>query len=219
MRRTITRDEATAFYDRIGPGLDRMRRFEDRAKLRLANRGDFAAAKSVFEFGCGTGRLAEFLLARRLPEDARYEAVDLSPRMVELTRERLGRFGDRVKIELSDGTMHVPGVSANFDRFVATYVLDLLSEPDARALMSEAHHVLARGGLACLVGLTPGVTPASRIVSCLWRAVEASAPSRVGGCRPVRILDTLARGDWRVRSREVLVTLLVPAEVVVAERI
>ncbi len=219
MGRTITRDEVAVLYDRLGPGLDRMRRFEDRAKLRLANRGDCGAAKSVFEFGCGTGRLAEFLLARRLPADARYRAVDLSPRMVELARERLFRFGDRAKVELSEGTMRVPGAAGSFDRFVATYVLDLLSEHDARALMSEAHRVLAVGDLACLVCLTSGVTPASRMVSCLWRAVGASAPAWVGGCRPVQALNMLAPGEWRVRSREVLVTLLVPTEVVVVERI
>ena len=46
-----------------------------------------------------------------------------------------------------------------------------------------------------------------------------SAPAWVGGCRPVQALDTLAPGEWHVRSHEVLVTLFVPAEVVVVERI
>ena len=219
MGRTITRDEAAAFYDRFGSGLDRMRKFEDRARIRLARHGDFGAARSVFEFGCGTGRLAELLLSRSLPADARYLGVDVSSRMVEIARARLARFGRRAEVALTDGSVRVPGAAGRFDRFVATYVLDLLSEGDARVLLGEAHRVLAAGGLACLAGLTHGVTPASRLVSSLWGAVQSCAPARVGGCRPVRLVGLLPRGEWRVRCREVLVTLAVPAEVVVAERV
>ncbi|MHC4250842.1 MAG: class I SAM-dependent methyltransferase [Planctomycetota bacterium] len=219
MGRAITHDEAEAFYDRLGPRLDRMRKFEDRARLRLARRGDFGAARSVFEFGSGTGRLAELLLSRFLPADAGYLGVDVSPRMVEVARARLARFGRRAEVELSDGSMRVPGSAGRFDRFVATYVFDLLSEGDARALLGQAHRALAAGGLVCLVGLTQGVTPVSRLVSSVWGAVQSCAPARVGGCRPVRLVGLLPPGEWRVRCREVLVTLAVPAEVVVAERV
>ncbi|MHC5057412.1 MAG: class I SAM-dependent methyltransferase [Planctomycetota bacterium] len=219
MGRTITPDEAAAFYARLGPGLDRMRKFEDRARLRLARRGDFGAARSVFEFGSGTGRLAELLLSRFLPADARYLGVDVSPRMVEVARARFERFGRRAEVELSDGSMRVPGPAGRFDRFVAAYVLDLLSYEDARALMGEAHRALVAGGTACLVSLTHGVTPVSRLVSSVWGAVQSCAPARVGGCRPVRLVGLLPRDEWNVRCREVLVTLAVPAEVVVAERV
>ena len=40
------------------------------------------------------------------------------------------------------------------DRFVLTYVLDLLSPKDIGPVFAEAHRVLAPGGLPGLVGLT-----------------------------------------------------------------
>ena len=46
----------------------------------------------MFEFGCGTGRLAERLLHDHLPEQAIYTAVDISNTMFRLTRERLAQW-------------------------------------------------------------------------------------------------------------------------------
>ncbi len=55
-----------------------------------------AGARDVFEFGAGTGALAEQLL-RALPADVRYHVVDLSGTLRERQRARLAAFGARVK--------------------------------------------------------------------------------------------------------------------------
>ncbi|MFQ5351241.1 MAG: class I SAM-dependent methyltransferase, partial [Thermoanaerobaculia bacterium] len=96
--RTLGRAEARTFYDRFGPRQDRQAFYEDAALEGLLAEGGFEGARSVAEFGCGTGRFAEILLAEKLPAEAVYLGVDLSPRMVELARTRLARFGGRARV-------------------------------------------------------------------------------------------------------------------------
>ena len=82
----------------------------------------------MIEFGCGTGRFAEELFDRHLPTNARYVGLDVSSTMTRLAQSRTARFGGRAAIQQTSGTTHVDLPDAAFDRFISTYVLDLLSE-------------------------------------------------------------------------------------------
>ena len=201
-------------YDRVGARQDRQGWYEDPATDLLVRHGGFAAARSVVEVGCGTGRLAARLLAEELPPDATYRALDLSPVMVGLARQRLAPFGDRATVTLTDGA---PPDGPPADRFVTAYVLDALSDADARAMLRAAHRLLRPGGLVCVASLTDGAGPASRAVAAGWRAVYRVRPVWLGGCRPVRVRPLLDGGRWRVRSQARVAPWGVPSEVVVAE--
>jgi ubiquinone/menaquinone biosynthesis C-methylase UbiE len=173
----------------------------------------------VFELGCGTGRVARALLAERLPSEAEYAGVDLSPEMVRLARERLAPFAERARVRLTDGSLPLPEPDGWADRFLSTYVLDLLSGDEIRAVLSEARRVLRPGGLLCLVSLTRGVNPLSRAVVTVWGALHALSPRLVGGCRPLDLEDFVREQDgWKTRHRERLAAFGVPSEVLVAER-
>lgn len=114
----------------------------------LLAHASFETAQSVFEFGCGTGAFAAWVLARHLPPQATYLAVDSSTTMMHLARTRLARFGGRVIVRQTDGSLQTDEVSGCFERFVSLYVLDLLSLPDIAQLLAEAHRLLvACGGL------------------------------------------------------------------------
>ena len=65
---------------------------------------DLSAAVCVYEFGCGSGRLAHMLMSQRLPQSCSYLAADISPVMVGLAQQRLAQFGPRVSLRLSDGS-------------------------------------------------------------------------------------------------------------------
>lgn len=215
MARTLTHEEAEAFYDRLGSRQDAHARFEDRARLALAAGGGFGEARAVVEFGCGTGMLAARLLSTLLPEGARYLGLDVSSTMVELTRARLRAWSDRAEVRRTDGSMRLPVPGASFDRFVSTYVLDLLSEKDIRDLLGEAHRVLSTDGILCLAGLTEG----RGLLMRLWRVASAAFPKLLGGCRPLRLVEFLHEGSWRLERRQVISVLGVDSEVVVARRV
>jgi ubiquinone/menaquinone biosynthesis C-methylase UbiE len=210
---------ARRFYDRIGRLQDTQRFYENPAVRRLIELGDFEQALVVFELGCGTGRLAANLLGSVLPSRARYVAVDVSPVMVRIASQRLSPWIDRAAVKLLEApALSLPDDDATFDRFLATYVFDLLSPDQARALMDHAARLLAPGGLIALVSLTNGTTTSSRLVCSAWNAIALRWPSLVGGCRPIELQDLVTGPKWRVRHVEVLVRLGVPSEVVIAER-
>jgi ubiquinone/menaquinone biosynthesis C-methylase UbiE len=210
----LTRQQAKRFYDRLGRAQDLQAFYEDRAIKGLLAQASFETARSVIELGCGTGRLAETLLTHHLPADARYVGVDISDTMTVLSGVRLQKFGDRAQVLQVEGIAPLPGNDAEFDRFVSTYVFDLLSPDDAQALLAEAHRLLSSNGLLCAVSLAPGRTLPTRMVSSAWSAIWSRFPSVVGGCRPIN-LEQLLKG-WHIQHRDLISAWGLASEVVIA---
>jgi SAM-dependent methyltransferase len=218
MATALTHPEARRAYDRIGKLQDSQAFYEDRATGLLLRHGEFESAQSVFEFGCGTGRFALRLLSEQLPPEARYRAVDLSPKMVSLTRARLAPYAARAEVFLTEGGPPVDQPTGAFDRFVSNYVFDLLPEDEIRAVLGEAHRMLRPGGLLCLAGLSTGVGPLSRAVATVWGWVQSRWPSAVGGCRPVDVAPLLPESAWQVRHHRKVVAFGLTSEALVAGR-
>jgi len=189
--------------------------YEDRAIEELIDYTRFTEAKNVFEFGCGTGRLAARLLAEHLPPSASYLGCDLSQTMVSLARERLEIYGGRAQVLQSEGEMHFPIPGHSVDCVISTYVLDLLSERDISEFLLEAYRVLDLGGRLCLVSLTIGTTLLSRVVSSLWAVIFRLHASLVGGCRPIRLEQYINSENWEFEYRKVVIAYGVPSEVFV----
>jgi len=211
--------QAQRIYDRIGRWQDTRPLTERRAMDEIAWRGDFYNAAAVLEFGCGTGRFAARLLETKLPAAATYLGMDVSAKMVELAGEALAPWRGRARVELSDGSTTLPVADGEYDRFLCTYVLDLLSPTDTAALLAEAHRALRPGGLLALASLTPGSTPPSRVLTGLWRGLWRLDPRAVGGCRPVELAALLAPDRWLVRDRLMVTKWALSSEVLVAERV
>lgn len=214
----LTRDEARTFYDAFGARQDKQGFYEDLATAELVAHAAFEEATSVFELGCGTGRFAAELLEHHLPATATYRGCDLSSTMIDLARARLASYGNRARVDLSDGSPHVDAAAATFDRFVSNYVLDLLPGDDIAAIMHEAWRVLAPGGLLCLVSLTRGNDLRSRFVSGAWSLLHRLRASLVGGCRPIELQHYLASQLWHVEYRAVVTPYGIPSEIVVARK-
>lgn len=215
-RRALSRDDARRVYNRIGEWQDTQSFYEDPALDALITQGDFQEASTIFEVGCGTGRLAERLLRDHCLSDARYVGVDLSPRMVGIARSRLEPFADRAEVCLTDGGFDFALADDSQDRVVATYVLDLLSAAHVRAVLAEAHRLLSPSGRLCLAGLTRGESVLGRLISSLWWTVHAIRPEWVGGCRPLRMDSFLDEAHWKEAQRTVVRGWGVPSEVLVA---
>ncbi len=216
MSRTLSHQEAKAFYDRFGSKQDLQRVYEDPAIRVLEAHADFEHARDVVEFGCGTGRFARHLLEQRLGSAATYLGLDISSTMVKLAREKLAPWPDRARVQQTEGAPVVPLPAARCDRFLSIYVLDLLSTEDARKVIAEAGRVLAPGGRMCLASLTSGQGALSRAVCRAWTGLHSWRPRLVGGCRPIRLLDLLG-DEWRLVHHEVVCTLGLCTEVVIAQ--
>jgi ubiquinone/menaquinone biosynthesis C-methylase UbiE len=214
--RYLTAEQTRRVYDRIGRIQDLQALYEHGAVAALLAHGDFEHAHAVCEVGHGTGALAERLLRDHLPADARYSGIDLSPHMHELAEWRLHDYADRTELRLGNALPRLPYADAGFDRFLAAFVLDLLSPGDITRILDEARRLLAPGGLLCLASLTTGSTRPARLLTRVWRALWARSPALVGGCRPIVIRDHLDRSAWSLCHHQTITTLAIASEVVVA---
>ena len=214
--RTLTADEAKSYYDKFGSKQDAQAFYENQALEALIEHSALQNAQSVFEFGCGTGRFALDLLQDHLPSTASYIATDVSSTMVHLATRRLAPFVPRASVRLADGNPILPLKDASIDRFISTYVLDLLPPMVQRQLLAEAARVLRPDGLLCLCGITQGVTASSKLVMGVWQWVFTRNPIWVGGCRPICAEEYLPADAWLTQSRAVVTAWCVASEVVIA---
>ena len=167
-----------------------------RALLAMAM---FSEAKTVVDFGCGQGKLAELCLTQH--PHLVWHGIDQSPQMVLRAQERLHRFGRRCKVELLDGgSPAAVRVPAKAQRFVSTYCLDLLSEADMYGVLDAAERCLAPDGLLLLSGITYGYRLSLRtfFMTLLWSLLYRLTRKTVGGCRPQLLGPYLRARGWRI---------------------
>lgn len=213
----LTPVQAGRVYDRLAPVMNLSAIVEDKATNELLAHLALPEAKSVFEFGCGTGHFAAQLLARA--PRVRYRGLDVSPGMVRRAQRALRPHAVRASVQLSDGGTRLMEETGSCDRFVSNYVVDLLPEAEIRQLLGEAHRVLKPGGLLALSSLTEGHTPASRLLMRAWHWLHERRPALVAGCRSIRLLDYLDDGCWQILHHRQVSPLAVPLEAVVARRL
>ncbi len=216
---TFSYADAKRFYDRLGRFQDTQRWYEDRAVAALVREAELDRARRVGEFGCGTGRLGRRLLEKTMPRESIYVGFDISETMVTLARASLAPWQERALIVRTAGPPVLPVGDGVFDRLLSVYVLDLLEDEDTALFLGEAYRVLNPGGLLGIVGLTCPDHGAARTVARLWGWLRKRMPAAVGGCRPVSLVPRLTRDRWQVRYRETVVQMLVPSQIIVAEKV
>ncbi len=96
----------------------------------------------ILELGCGTGELTK-KLCERYP-NARITALDYSPRMLAVCREKLKRFGNRV--QLIEGDFAVSTFPRDCDVVISTLAIHHLTDPQKLELFKKIYTVLKRDG-------------------------------------------------------------------------
>ena len=106
----LTLNQARSVYNRIGRVQDWQAFYEDATTDRLVANAALVGDQTIFEFGCGTGRLAARLLGE-LPASVTYLGVDISPVMINLATSRLAAWAERAKaVPMTDSpTVCYPG--------------------------------------------------------------------------------------------------------------
>ncbi len=193
----LSPDQARWVYNRIGRIQDWQAFYEDVATNRLVANAGLAGGQTIFEFGCGTGRLAARLLGA-LPDNVTYLGVDISPVMIDLAARRLAPWPGRARAVLVDGSLPLPADDGFADRVFSTFVFDLLDPDYAKAVLVDLRRILRPDGRLCIASLTSGDRPLERTVSRAWTGLWRVAPQLVGGCRPT-VMSALLEHDWQVQ--------------------
>lgn len=211
--RGLSHADVETFYDAFGARQDGAGYYEDVTLAELTRFANFEAATSIVEFGCGTGRFAEEMLSA---STVSYWGCDVSATMIQLSKKRLAKFGERVKLVKSSGDVSLPLPDNSADRFVSNYVLDILSADEIESVLGEAKRILKPDGLLCLTGLTHGKGLLSKVWTAFWNLRFDLNPKWVGGCRPVALREFL--GDWKLIHHDVVAARGISSEVLVAQK-
>jgi SAM-dependent methyltransferase len=219
MQPYLTTSQAQRFYDRFGARQDGQGFYEDAALAAMLAHIEWADVERAFEYGCGTGRLAQKILLKYLLADAHYCGCDLSQTMVDLARARLAHFGARATIWKSGAFANFAPGHPPYDLIVSTYVLDLLPPEQIKTTLAECARALRPGGQLALVSLTNGTGVLSRLTSGIWGRIAQLRPSLVGGCHPVDLRDVLQDDTWQIVHDRTVTSWTIPSEVLVARRL
>ena len=167
-------------------------------EVLLSNVGE---ARSILEIGPGAGRWSEVLS----PCAERLVLVDVTPRALELTKERLG---DDAKVEyiLSDGAAFPDVEDASVDFVWSFDVFVHIAPLDVASYIAEVARVLRPGGTAVIhhsgeLQRFPG-----------WRspmtAVLFAQLARERGLDVTRQFDSWSDGRFGVRTNNDVITIL-----------
>ena len=178
---------------------------------------------TIFEFGFGTGYLADELLTK-YPQST-YIGVDVSKTMHKLATQRLKGFdSERVDLRLAMDT--VGAIKAmpdrSIDRFISTYVFDLLPKSNMSDVIFALQRKLKKDGKICLVSLTKKVDDSNVISKMIlngWNSVARFCSLCLGGCRPIdlRYPFDVTLTAFKVVMDTVSVAYGILSEIVIAE--
>ncbi len=133
----IDRKEVVEFFDRLAPQWDAGMVRSEAVIARILDLGEVGPGMTVLDVASGTGVLIGDYLNRGA---ARVTAVDVSPEMVRIAREKFAR-DDRVTVLCADAQ---EGFFGAFDRIVIYNAFPHFSEPDK--LFSNLSRQLRPGG-------------------------------------------------------------------------
>lgn len=188
---------------------------ERKPRLRGIELAAIQPQDSVLEVALGTGAaLLEIL--KQVNKANVVHGVDLSPRMLEMTRRAVAKAGfTNVNLRQGDART-LPFDDNSFDVLFNSYMLDLIPLNDMPIVLGEFRRVLKNNGRLVMVNMSKdqGITLWER----LYRATPAGlVPYLYGGCRPVLMAEHTRRAGFRDVQRE-FIKNIIPSEVVVGRK-
>lgn len=138
-KHTAQTERIRGLYEKDAPKYDRQMRLFERVLFSGGREWACSQAEGeVLEIAIGTGRNLG-----RYSDQVRLTAIEFSPAMLAIARERAQELGREVDLRVGDAkALDFP--DASFDTVVCT--LSLCTIPDDRAAVSEVRRVLRPGG-------------------------------------------------------------------------
>jgi ubiquinone/menaquinone biosynthesis C-methylase UbiE len=184
---------------------------EAAARRRCLELASIREGESVLEVAVGTGITFAEIVTRN--STGRNEGVDLTDAMLNRAKKRLSnRPAKSYSLRVGDA-YNLPFLNEEFDVLLNSYMFDLLPENDFVGVLSEFRRVLRPSGRLILVNLTTG-----GLVGALWERIYGVAPSLLGGCRPVELSKSVEAAGFERVTRDVVVQVGVPSEIIVARK-
>jgi ubiquinone/menaquinone biosynthesis C-methylase UbiE len=197
-----SKQETRAFYDKIAKAYDLLAEHSEEPVRRVGLQMlDARPGERILEIGFGTGHcLIE--LARLVGPSGRVFGIDLSEKMVEISRERASQEGLDNRIELACGdALHLPHASQSLDAIFMSFTLELFDTPEIPLVLAECRRVLKTGGRIVVVGMSR-VRPEGVVME-VFEWTHRHFPNYLD-CRPILVRQAIEDAGFHVRESKIM---------------
>jgi len=216
-RVTRSKKEAQATYDRISGWYDLLEGIWEKKSRDVGLRKLGAKeGEIVLEIGFGTGH-GILALAQSVGDSGRAYGIDLSSRMRDITRARVGEVGLSEIVELRFGDAVQLSFEAEFfDAIFMSFTLELFDTPEIPKVLQECQRVLRSGGRICVVSLSK--TGESSWMRKLYEWGHRKLPKLLD-CRPIFVQKLLEDTGFQILDATQMSMWGLPVEVVLASKL
>lgn len=209
-----TKEEARQLYDRISKIYDFLTWAFERphAEAALKYLG-IAEGETVLEIGFGTGHCFK-QIAESVGSFGKAHGIDISPDMLKVTKNKLGKAGlaDRVELYCGDAAS-LPYDDNTFDAVFTSFTLELFDTPEIPEVLKEIKRVLKPNGRLGIVSLSR--ENGRQVMLKLYEWVHKKWP-KYADCRPIYLEHSLIDAGYAIKHKEKVSLFGLPCEIVIA---
>ena len=211
-----TKEQAKRTYDKISRIYDLITGpFERKFRDMGLNQLDVKEGETVLEIGFGTGHCLEEM-AKRVGENGKAYGIDISSRMLDITRKRMEKKGLADTVELYCGdAMSMPYEDNMFDVVFMSFTLELFDTPEIPAVLKEIKRVLKPKGRLGVVSMSKEDGESWLLKAYEW--IHKNFPV-IADCRPIYVEKSIRDAGYSIKSREKIKLFGLPGEIVVTGR-
>ena len=172
--------------------------------------------EEVLEIGTGAGySLKE--IADSVGDIGKTYGIDITPQMLEITRNRLEKAGLTDRVELCEGdARNMPYEDDTFDAIYMASTLELFDTPDIPKVLNEIKRVLKPSGRLVVASLTREVGEVSLFIR-IYEWLHQKIP-KYASCRPIYVEKSVEDAGYHIsKSEDFILYRIVPWKIVVAK--
>ena len=209
LKARFTHEEIVRKYNRIASVYDLFGvMMESKARQQALELAMIQNGEKILEVALGTG--LNFVEILRRNQNGWVDGIDISTKMLERTRKRISKTGQKnFTLHLCD-CRHLPFEDGTFDVLMNQYLFDILPVEDFIPILFEFKRVLRKGGRIILVNMTKG----EKWLNQIYEEIYKLKPPLLAGCRGVRIQPFLEQIEFKEIRREFVSQFGFPSEIV-----
>jgi ubiquinone/menaquinone biosynthesis C-methylase UbiE len=204
-------------YNRIGKWYDLLAGSSEHQFIDLGiDMLQVKPGEHILEIGFGTG-YSIISLAQAAGDTGKIHGIDISDRMLEISKEKVNaeRYGQRVELVQGDA-LSLPYEDKSMDSVFISFTLELFDNPEMPHVLDECTRVLKDEGRLGLVAMAK--THRDTFSVRLYEWAHKRFPNAVD-CRPIYVRDTLREAGWQVVDITHTSTWGLPVDIVLAKKL
>ena len=211
-----SKDDAEKYYNRTSVVYDWLGGiFERKHAEKALSYLEIENGEIFLEIGFGTGHCLQ-QIALSVGKTGKAYGIDISDRMLRVTRKKLEKAGLMDRVELYHGdASNLPFVDETFDAVFMSFTLELFDTPEIPQLLNEVKRVLKAGGRLGITSLSR--TKGNPITLRIYEWIHRKWPMYVD-CRPIYLEQFLRKASYAIQNKEVHTLFVLPLEIVIATK-